>query len=129
MNALKFVQTAVAVLFSVVIASCASVPNIPISGNTTASPTLRNDMLKMLSTMFEAKTNCSKIDAVETEVLSDTLDPGSAVYAMGKMLGGKPEVSIKERWTAIGCGQRMPLEMTLISDGKGGAYIVTDRPK
>ena len=110
MNALKLVRAAVAVLFIVVIASCASVPNIPISGNTTASPTLQNDMLTMLSAMFEANANCSKIDAVETEVMSDTLDPDSALYAMGKMQGGKPEDATKERWTAIGCGQRMPLE-------------------
>jgi hypothetical protein len=129
MNTLKFVQAAVAVLFSVVIASCASVPNIPISGNTTASPTLRNDMLEMLSTLFEADANCSKIDTVETEVMSDTLDPNSALYAMGKMQGGKPEDAIKERWTAIGCGQRMPLEMVIVPDGKGGSLIYSDWPK
>lgn len=131
MNALKLIQVVVAVLVSVVIASCASAPSVPISGNTGASPTLQNDMLKLLSTMFEAEANCSKIDAVETEVLPDKLDPESAAYAMGEMLGGEPGSSITERWTAIGCGQRMSLEMTIVPDGKGGSYIytVTDSSK
>jgi len=114
-----------AVLALVGCAAVPPVPSVPISGNTTASPMLRNDMLKMLSVMFD----CSKIDAVETEILSSAPDSDSAVYALGKMFGGKPEGSIKERWTAIGCGQRMPLEVTFVPDGKGGTYIVQERPK
>jgi hypothetical protein len=114
-----------AVLFLVSCAAVPPIPSVPISGNTTASPMLRNDMLKMLSVMFD----CSKIDAVETEILSSAPDSDGADYAVIEMLGGKPESSIRERWTAIGCGRRMPLEVTFVSDGKGGTYIVQESPK
>lgn len=99
------------------VASCAVAPPLPVSGNTTTSPRLQKDTIGILSVAFRAKSKCAKIEAVETEILS--VDPGVRVNANGVVTEG----IIKERWTAIGCGQRVPLDVTFTPDGKGGAFI------
>lgn len=97
--------------------SCAVAPPVPISGKTTTSPKLQKDAFTLLAAAFQAKANCSKIEAVETEVLSVAAD------VEGNQAGAVTRGIIKERWVAVGCGQRMPLEFTFTPDGRGGAYI------
>jgi hypothetical protein len=99
-----------------VLSGCASAP-LAFAGRTMASPQLQKDTLKLISMAFEAKTKCKTLDAVETEVLA--VDPDIRRDQSGVLLKGP----IKEKWTALGCGQRMPLVVTFTPDGKGGAFI------
>jgi hypothetical protein len=110
-------STCFAIVASTVAVSCAVVPPAPITGKTTTSPKLQMDAFRLLAAAFQAKASCTKIEVVETEVLSVGAD------VEGNQAGAVTRGSIKERWVAVGCGQRMPLEFTFTPDGKGGAYI------
>jgi hypothetical protein len=110
-------STCFAFVASIVAVSCAVVPHVPITGKTTTSPKLQMDALRLLAAAFQAKANCTKIEAVEAEVLSVGAD------VEGNQAGAVTRGIIKERWVADGCGQRMPLDFTFTPDGKGGAYI------
>ena len=95
------------VLTMSLVAGCAVGPTVPIAGNTAASPKLQRDTEQYLRAAFQAKANCAKLDAVETE-------PIGGIAANG---------AVRERWIAIGCGKRMPVEFTFTPDGKGGTFI------
>lgn len=105
------------VIAALSLTNCAVAPIVPISGKTVASPALQRDTVRLISTVFQAKTSCPKIEAVSIEILS--VAPDVSGNADGTVTKGV----IKELWTAIGCAQRLPLEITFTPDGKGGAYI------
>ena len=96
---------------------CASSPTIPMSGKTTASPTLQNDTISLLSIFFQAKAKCSKIETIVTEVILVGSD------LRGNQAGAVTHGVIKERWTATGRGQSVPLNVEFIPDGKGGTFF------
>lgn len=105
------------VLVCVMLISCASTSVVPVSGSTAASPRLQKDALTLLKAAFGAKAGCTAIDSVQTETLSVAAD------VKANQAGAIVHGIVKERWIAIGCGQRMPLDMTFTPDGKGGTYI------
>lgn len=105
------------VFICVLLSSCASTPTIPVTGSTVASLRLQKDALTLLKAAFEAKAGCPVVDSVETESISIAAD--TKANQTGAVLQGV----VKERWIAIGCGKRMPLDLTFTPDGKGGAYI------
>ena len=90
---------------------------IPMRGKTTASPTLQNDTITLLSMFFQAKAKCSKIETIITEVVLVGSDLG------GNQAGAVTHGVIKERWTATGRGQSVPLNVEFIPDGKGGTFF------
>lgn len=110
-------KTLLLVIAASALTHCAVAPSVPVNGKTVTSPTLQRDTVRLISIAFQAKTGCPKIEVVDAEILSVAPD------VSGNGEGAVTKGIIKERWTAAGCGQRLPLEVTFTPDGKGGSYI------
>ncbi len=88
-------------------------PTVPITGSTGANPRLQRDAESFVRLHFDALEKCSNLDVVHVEPIP----------------GVSPSGAWHERWTAVGCGKRMPMDITFTPDGSGGTYIKFDVKK
>jgi hypothetical protein len=105
------------VFVAVTVGIAGSAAGSEVSGNSVASPHLKSDTAKMVSTYATAAAKCDRIDSIDVQTLK--VDSNVKGNAAGHVTQG----NIDERWTAKLCGQQIPFLVTFIPDGKGGTYM------
>ena len=90
---------------------------VDLSGQSTATPLLKSDILKALLPMASAIAHCDAIDSVQMSV--ETIPNDVKTNAKGVITSGSPNV---ERWVATGCGKSVAFKVTLTPDGVGGEF-------
>jgi hypothetical protein len=91
---------------------------LELTGQTTATPQLKIDVLKALIPMASAITQCKSIESIRTSVV--TLPNDLQTNANGVVIKGSPTI---ERWVASGCNKTTAFKVTLTPDGVGGNYF------
>jgi hypothetical protein len=90
---------------------------IEFSGKSTATPVLKQDILKALLPLASAITQCKAIDSIQMSL--ETMPDDVKTNSNGIIISGSPVI---ERWVAAGCGTSVALKVTLAPDGKGGEF-------
>jgi hypothetical protein len=110
------------------VAITAFVPGIAaaleVTGQSTATKLLGNDILMHLLPTAQAALGCDRVDSIVTTVL--TLPTVEEKNADGVVIRGH---GARERWVAGGCGRQVAYLVTFTPDGKGGSYWNVARDK
>lgn len=99
------------------LAACAT--PVPMSGETRAGDTLKNDTTRNISAWAKMEAKCDRIDSIQTEIIK--INP----VGTGKTAGSRKHGSVDERWVVHLCGKAIPFSVTFTPDGQGGTFFST----
>ncbi len=116
---MKTLVIPVAVLMSQLIAGCAT--PLQYSGESTADPTLKSDIARLILNPFRVRSTCEKIDGIETKV-TEVRPPIPGDPSDLRRLG-----SVTETWTVNACGQLYAHRVLIAPSPKGGTDFVVSR--
>jgi hypothetical protein len=105
-----------ALLFMLVLFA-GDVSALELSGQSTATPLLKSDILKALLPTASAITHCNVIESIQMSV--EAIPNDVKTNASGVIISGSPNI---ERWVATGCGKSVAFKITLTPDGVGGEF-------